>query len=519
MSKFLFFVILGLCPIIVNGVTDPVIPTNANSSMPVPRTPIPVITEDDSAYWNDMVPGEIIVFYNDNTVNVKKASSLRELGITQKGVSLIEKGMDYKWIVVKVEGGIAESKAFIKRMKTKSIVRFAEPNRVVSVAANPNDTYFSSKQWDKVSMNAPGAWDHGWGDTTVSLAIIDMGVSYTHPDLAGRFGAVKGYDILNNDADPINAGTSEWHATHCAGIAAATINNGAGIAGMANCRLYSVRFTSATGGGTNTKLANSIIWCLQNGVWVISLSVESPNYSPTVDYYTQTAWNYGRLLFAATGNDGQELLCYPAADTGVIAIGGMNQSGGRLYYSNYGSHIKFVAPGEAIYSTYPGNTYSSQQGTSMACPQAAGGAALVWAMKPSRTNAEIKDILVATAVDISPSGWDKYTGYGKMNLGAAVDLAIAVEENQTQKQTLSLDVSPNPAAKKANISLFIPTAQHVSLKLYDATGRLAKTIIDESKSAGNYNMTINATNLNSGIYFVKLNTSDTHISKKITLIK
>jgi thermitase len=518
MNKVLFLVVLVFCPAMVNGTTGPVMPTNAKSSMPVPRTPIPVITEDDSAYWNDIVPGEMIVLYKENTVNVEKATSLKEFGITQKGVSLIEKGMDYKWISVKVEGGILESKAFIKNMKAKPMVRFVEPNRIYRPAVNPNDPSFSSQQWDKVSMNAPGAWDHGWGDTTVSLAIIDMGVSYTHSDLAGRFGTVKGYDYKNGDADPINASTAEWHATHCAGIAAATINNSTGIAGMGNSRLYALRFMDASS-GSSTALLNSIAWCVNNGVWVLSISAAGTSYSATLDSYCQQAWNYGRLLFAATGNNGSEMFCYPAADTGVIAIGGMSESGTRLSYSNYGSHTKFVAPGANIYSTYPGNTYMDKEGTSMACPQAAGGAALVWSMKTSRTNAEIRDILIATAVDISPSGWDKYTGYGKMNLGAAVDLAIAVEESQAQKQKLSFDVSPNPATKRANISLFVPTAQHVSLKLYDATGRCVKTIIDESRSVGKYNTTINTTNLNSGIYFVKLNTTGTHISKKITLIK
>ncbi|MDD2889991.1 MAG: S8 family serine peptidase [bacterium] len=514
MNKILFLAVLGLCPLIVNGA----LPVPTKGSMPVPRTPIPVITEDDSAYWNDIVPGEMIVLYKENTVNVEKASSLKELGITEKGVSLISKGIDYKWISVKVEGGIPESKAFIKSMRAKSIVRFVEPNRIYRPAATPNDPSFSSQQWDKVSMNAPGAWDHGWGDTAMSLAIIDMGVSYTHTDLAGRFGTVKGYDYKDGDADPINASTSEWHATHCAGISAATINNGTGIAGMSNCRLYALRFMNATS-GSSTALLNSIAWCVNNGVRVLSISAAGTSYSATLDSYCQQAWGYGHLLFAATGNNSAEMFCYPAADTGVIAIGGMSESGTRLTYSNYGSHTKFVAPGVNIYSTYPGNTYMDKEGTSMACPQAAGGAALVWSMKPSRTNAEIRDILIATAADISPSGWDKYTGYGKMNLGAAVDLAIAVEESQPQKQTFSFEVSPNPATKRANISLFVPTTQYVSLKLYDATGRLAKTIIDESKPAGNYNTTVNTTNLNSGIYFIKLNTTDTHISKKITLIK
>lgn len=76
-------------------------------------------------------------------------------------MSLISKGLDDKWILVKVPGGIPEEKTFIKRMKAKSIVQFVEPNRIFRPAFTPNDTYWSS-EWDKDSMNAPGAWDQGW---------------------------------------------------------------------------------------------------------------------------------------------------------------------------------------------------------------------------------------------------------------------------------------------------------------------------------------------------------------------
>lgn len=488
--------------------------SNVSASIPTPCAPIPVITEDEDAYWNEIVPGEVIIMYK-NTVDVKNASA-KQLGIAEKGVTFLERGIDNKWIVVKVEGGIPEEKAFIKNIKAKSMVEFAEPNRIYRPAFTPNDPYFTSyPQWDKTTMNAPGAWDHGLGDTSVSVGIIDMGTCYTHPDLSARFGATKGYDFYSSDSDPIN-GSGEWHATHCAGIACATINNGAGIAGFANCRLYALRFMSSSS-GSSSALANSIIWCINNGVWVLSISAAGTSYSNTIDTYTKAAWNAGRLLFAATGNNGTETFCYPAADTGVLAIGGMSQAGSRLSYSNYGSHIKFVAPGEVIYSTYPSTTYYTSQGTSMACPGAAGGAALVWSMNQSRTNAQIRDILIATATDISPSGWDKYTGYGKLNLDAAVDLAIAVEEFQTTK--FKFDISPTPATNFLNIKLCLPASQNISLKIFNSAGKMVKTIFEENKQAGDYNTTIGMEGLSSGIYFVKLLGKDINLSKKITLIK
>lgn len=486
----------------------------APGSVPTPATPIPVLTEDDDVYWNDIVPGEVIVFYKN--VLDKKNLSLKSLGINKKGVTLQSIGLDNRWIVVKVEGGIPEERAFIKTMKTKSEVKFVEPNRKYKPAFTPNDTYWSSYQWDKRALNADKAWDYGLGDTSIAVGILDMGVSYTHPDLAPRFAAVKGYDFFDSDGDPINASSSEWHATHCAGIACATINNGMGIAGMANCRLYSLRFMSATDGGDYVTLSNSIIWCINNGVRVLSISAIGP-HSNTVATYCLLAWNAGRLLFAATGNNSAEVIYYPAGDSGVLAIGGMNQSGGRLYYSNYGSHVKFVAPGEDIYSTYPGNTYSSREGTSMACPGAAGGAALVWSMKPSLTNAQLRDILISTTTDISPAGWDKYTGYGKFNLEAAVLAAIAVEENPVQK--LKFDISPNPATSFLTINLYLPTSQNVSLKIFNSAGKEVKTIIEENKQAGDYNTIISTHGLSSGIYFAKLKGEGLNFSKKITLIR
>lgn len=386
-----------------------------------PAFPPPVLTEDDAKYWEDIVPGEIIIGYQNN-IDVNKAS-LKTLEIAEKGIKLINKTLGDNLIVVKVEGGIPEEKAFIKKMKVKSNVKFAEPNRLWKIAGTPNDPYFSSDQWDKVAIKAPEAWDNGWGDFAITIGVIDEGVDYTHPDLTDRYGTTKGWDALNEDSDPKNNSIAESHGTHCSGIAAATINNGIGIAGVSNSHLYSLRYIDESGVGNTDDFCEAVQWCINNGINILSMSTAG-GYSSAAEIKCQAAWDGGAILFAASGNDGLETVVYPAGYSSVIGVGAIIQGGTRWQYSNYGNHVELVAPGTTIPSTTPNNSYASWDGTSGACPQAAGGAALVWSANPSLANSEVRDILIQTAADISPTGWDKYTGYGLINLETAVDTAL-----------------------------------------------------------------------------------------------
>ncbi|MDD2889698.1 MAG: S8 family peptidase [bacterium] len=586
----------------------------AKKSLPQPPvSPLSLLSEDDEKYWQDIVPGEFIIGYN-NQIDVKKAT-LKQMGIAQKSVTLADKELGDNFILVKVAGTLEEEKAFIKAMKVKSNVSSIEPNRIMKLFKNPNDPYFSSYQWDKRNVNAPGAWAYGWGNDSISIGIVDQGTQYTHPDLSARYGTVKGYDYVDGDADPINAVAAEAHGTHCSGNAAATVNNGVGIAGMANARLYSLRVMSSTGGGTTTAIGNGIQWCTSNGVKIISMSIGGGGPSTFVNSKCQAFWNGGGLIFAASGNDGRDTTIYPAAYANVIAVGSTGTTNKRSSFSDYGNYLDLVAPGENICSTIPGSTYEAGwSGTSMACPQAAGGAALVWAAKTSLTNSQIRDILLNTATDLGTTGWDKEYGWGKINLQAAVIAAkgasamtgdtgiltvynspstsgnlavsdityhsswissvsptsfglvpgnsagvtvivlasletgyyydtlfiasndpdnnpylvpvvlkvgdVGMEENSDfGLRNADLGVFPNPTTKALSVKFAISASQNVSLKIYDAAGRMVKTVFDEVKKAGSYNPTVNMTGMNSGIYFVLLKTGNHTISKKVTLIK
>ncbi|MFA5032689.1 MAG: S8/S53 family peptidase [bacterium] len=563
---------------------------------------------EDEAYWKDIVPGEVIIGYK-NTVDVKKAT-LSQLGIAEKCITVKNKEMGDNFILVKVNGSIEDEKTFIKSMLARPNVISAEPNGRTKSFKNPNDPYFASYQWDKRSLKAPEAWEYGWGSDAISLAIVDQGSQYTLSDLSPRYGTVKGRDTWNDDSDPKpNDLTNEYHGTHCSGIAMATINNSIGIAGMSNSRLYAVRVQEA-GGGDIAAEGDGIQWCIDNGIKILSMSMGSTTPYTYIQTKCINAWNAGCLLFGASGNDGHEPVSYPAGFNGVQAVGEINSSDQLDALSNYGTAMKFVAPGIGIASYFPDGSINQLSGTSMACPQVAGGAALVWSANPSLTNAEVRDILIATATDLGTTGWDKYYGHGKPNLQKAVELAMSggspadtgiltvynsssatgalyvtditykaswiksvspkifnvaigssngvtvivqaslpkgtyydtlfIRSTDADKDPLAVPVTltvanpgieetkasefnfrvlSNPTTKFVGISFNIPDAKNVTLKMYDATGREVKTLINDSKMSGSYNSKIDIRALSSGIYFAVLQVGDSRISKKVTLVR
>ncbi len=97
---------------------------------------------------------------------------------------------------------------------------------------------------------------------------------------------------------------------------------------------------------------------------------------------------------------------------------------------------------------------------------------------------------------------------------------VSIEEIANYKlQNAKLEIHPNPIIQSMSISYYLPTKATVSLKIYDVSGRIVKTLINEEKTAGNYNVSFDAKKLATGIYFAKFKTGDCKITKKILLIK
>ena len=311
-----------------------------------------------------------------------------------------------------------QREAVLEALRKDPRVEYAEPNGLVSGLFTPNDPYYNdpNKVYAPQKIQADLAWDYTLGDASVIIAIVDSGVDASHPELAGR--VLPGWDFVNDDDDPAD---DQGHGTHVAGIAAAAINNGQGIAGIAGQSLIlPVKVLNENNQGTWADVAEGIIYAVDQGARVINLSLGSTADSSTVHDAVLYAWSHNVVIVAAAGNDGTTTPYYPAAYAEVIGVSATTPDDVRAGFSSYGTHISVAAPGATIYSTTPGNSYSFKSGTSMAAPHVSGLAALLLAQDGSRTNAEVRQIIEQSADDLGAPGWDEEYGYGRVNAYKAV---------------------------------------------------------------------------------------------------
>ena len=322
---------------------------------------------------------------------------------------------------------IGSEYAWIQRLKADPRVRYAGPDHIVRALGIPNDPHWS-QQWNMPQIKAPQAWDATTGSSDVIIAIIDTGVDLDHPEFSGKI--VQGYDFVNDDNVPDD---DNGHGTHVAGIAAARGNNGQGVAGVAwNVKIMPLKVLDASGNGYESDLAQAVSYAADHGARVINMSLGTLDPLPLVENAVRYAYHTkGCLLVAAAGNDGKNQVMYPAAYPEVMAVVATNKWGWRTTYSHYGPQVEVAAPGgdtsdwpqSGVLSTYYGGNYAYAYGTSMATPHVAGQAALIWSIRESAPNVEIRRIITSTAVDKGDPGKDDYYGYGLINVCASLQVS------------------------------------------------------------------------------------------------
>ena len=295
------------------------------------------------------------------------------------------------------------------------MVRYVEPNMKRQASLKPNDPYWVN-QWGPKKIEADWAWNKTLGSPDIIVAVVDTGIYYCHEDLLANYVSL-GYNWVNMNNDPLD---DHGHGTHCAGIIAAVINNGKGIAGLAQVKVMAEKVLDESGWGTDDWVASGIIHAADNGAKIISMSLGGYGYSSLLHEAVKYAYEKGVLLVAAAGNDNTNTKVYPAAFEEVIAVAATDEDDGKAWFSNWGNWIELAAPGVYILSTVPWG-YARAMGTSMACPHVAGVAALAWSLYPNATNDWIRAQLRATADDLGAPGFDVYFGYGRVNARKAVE--------------------------------------------------------------------------------------------------
>ncbi|WP_323675499.1 S8 family serine peptidase [Halorubellus sp. PRR65] len=301
----------------------------------------------------------------------------------------------------------------------KDKFRYVEFDQQLHALETPNDELYD-QQYAPQQVRAPTAYDTTDGSSDVTIAVVDQGVYYDHPDLQAQFGSLKGKDFVDSDSDPApDSMADEYHGTHVAGIASATTDNTTGVAGISNSTLLSGRALSEQGSGSTADIAEAVRWAADQGADIINMSLGGGGYTDTMKNAVSYAVSNGALPICAAGNDGSSSVSYPAAYSECVAVSAVDSNEELASFSQYGDKCDVAAPGVDILSTWTedkasyGGKYNKISGTSMACPAASGVAALGLAADSSLGPNELRNRLKNTAVDIGLS--DQKQGAGRVD--------------------------------------------------------------------------------------------------------
>ncbi len=363
---------------------------------------------------------------------------------------------------------------------------FAEPSFLRIVRSQCSNDPLFNQQWGLLNtgqnngtngadINICQAWGITRGRDVVSIAVIDEGVDLNHPDLINNL--LPGFDATGNGSNGAPQG-NDAHGTACAGIIAASGNNGIGISGVApNCRIIPVRVIINGFIDTDIWAADGINWSWQNGADILSNSWRFGTASNLITTAINNATTQGRgglgcpVLFAA-GNFNSGVV-YPASLQNTIAVGAISMCNERKRSSSnsnnvnpgvsadpqgtscdgedwwgscFGAELDLVAPGVLINTTdisgiagYDNGDYTASfNGTSSACPHAAGVMALILSVNRCLTGQEARNILELSCEKVGnycytptsnrPNGyWNNQMGYGRINALKAVQYAFSLQ--------------------------------------------------------------------------------------------
>lgn len=322
--------------------------------------------------------------------------------------------------------------AAVQVLRRRRDVEFAELDVFERRQFSPNDSLLPN-QWHHAVLGSEQAWDNGFGGPTVRVAIVDTPFQMDHPDLAAN--VVPGWDVVANI--PVNSSTGIVHSTMCAGMAAAVINNGLGVAGAANCAVLPLNINGAV-----SEMYNAIIWAADHNVRVVNISWSGADSDilEAAAYYLRTNAN-GILAMAAI--DGTGYLAY-TNQPDIYCIS-MTDAADNFQQTRYGGYIDFAAPGYQVYSTTTGGGYAYGSGTSYATPLFCGVVAWLMNRNPTLGPGEVIGILANTARDLGPAGPDEFYGWGRIDFGAAAQAATA-----TLPRIANLQVTNGVASVSAN---------------------------------------------------------------------
>lgn len=409
--------------------------------------------------------------------------------------------------------------SIIMELRATHSVEYAERVPLDKTTLTPNDPSYSS-QWHLATINAAGAWNYFSTGSNIKIAIVDDAVERTHPDISpnlwvnpgeiannnidddgnGYIDDINGYDVGSNDNNPNPPSSSYAHGTHVTGCASPATNNATGVAGIGfSCKIMAVKSTTSSSSITNGY--DGIVYAVASGADVINMSWGGTGSSTTAQNIITWASNQGVVLVAAAGNNNTNTMFYPAGYTECIAVAATASGDAKASFSNYGTWVDISAPGNNIYATYYGATYSNLSGTSMASPIVAGLAGLMLSLNPSLTPADIRNCITSTAANINAqnSSYIGQLGAGRIDANAAMN-CISATLNWPPSANFTANVTTVTAGGQVtftDLSVYNPTSWS-----WTFTGGTPASYSGQNpppivyNTPGTYNVSLTVTNAN-----------------------
>jgi len=439
------------------------------------------------------VSGRILVKFRDDIVPAHARNIIAALGardaeeIPNIGVHILD--LPYQ----------ANEKAFVNAFQAQPEVDFAELDRILAPAEIiPDDPFYSTgDEWHLLKIGAPGAWSMSTGSSSVTIAILDTGVDGTHPDLTSKM--IPGWNVYDN-----NSNTSDvyGHGTQVAGVAAASSNNGQGVASIAwGCRIMPIRISAANGGASYSAMASGLNWAADHGANVANISYIASD-SAAVTTAAQYFQSKGGIVVASAGNN--TTFDSNADNPYILTVSATDPADVLSYWSNTGNNVDIAAP-EGAETTLRGGGYTYAGGTSISSPIVAGVAALVMSANPSLTPTEVQTILKRNSDDLGSPGWDTSYGWGRVNAALAVAAATGAGAADTAPPMASFAAPTGGASVQGTVTVQISASDNLGVTSVSTT---IDGLSLGTETSGPYTFQWNTTLVSNGLHTLIATASD-----------
>lgn len=327
--------------------------------------------------------------------------------------------------------------AKINRLSNDPRFESAEPNYVGEGGDFfPSDPSFD-RQWhlhnvgkfggtEDADIDAVEGWQISRGDESVTVAVLDSGIDFSHPEFSGRL--LPGFDFVNEDMDPE---AEHSHGILVTGLLAANVDNGVSIAGVDHfAQILPIKVLNVNNQGSVMDLTQGLVFAANEGAAVINMSLIGYGQSGVLEDALQYARDSGAILIACAGNGGigDADISGPGVSPLTISVGASTLTDDRASFSGTGSALDVVAPGDGVLTVSSNNPTGASWfgGCSAATPIVSGIASLLLSLDPLLTHDQVRVILALTADDLvgDPSedtpGRDDFFGDGRVNMNEAL---------------------------------------------------------------------------------------------------